>query len=90
MDIPNCPDCGGSVTVRDSRKRKVKDADGKEYIFQLRRLQCSECGKLHTEVPDIIQPQKHYGKSVIDAVQHGECDYCAADDSTIYRWTHKK
>lgn len=78
------------MSVRDSRKRKVKDSDGKEYIFQLRRLQCSACGKLHVEVPDIIQPQKHYGKSVIDSVLRNECDYCAADDSTLYRWKHKK
>lgn len=76
--------------MRDSRKRKVKDSTGNEYIFQLRRLQCSACGKLHVEVPDIIHPQKHYSRDVIDAVLRGKCDYCAADDSTIYRWKHKK
>ena len=89
-EIPTCPDCGGAMVVRDSRKRAVKDSDGNEYIFQLRRLRCVLCGHTHLELPDFMQAHKHYNKTVIEAVIRGECDYCAADDSTIYRWKHPK
>ena len=54
----------------------------------LRRLLCDDCKKLHTEIPDIIQPYKHYDsetiQSVIDGGEKARC--CVADDSTISRW----
>ena len=89
-DIPVCSACGGSVEVRDSRKRTVRDSDGIQHTFKLRRLKCLVCGKLHLELPDFMKPNKHYSKNVIDSVLSGECDYCAADNSTIYRWQHEK
>lgn len=88
--MPVCPDCGGSVSVRDSRRRTVIDLNGQPHIFQLRRLQCAVCGHIHLEIPDCIQPQKHYGREAIRATVSGECDCCAADNSTIYRWKHGK
>ncbi|MGN0180198.1 MAG: DUF6431 domain-containing protein [Monoglobaceae bacterium] len=83
---PVCPDCGGSVAVRDSRKRIVKDSSGKEYPFKLRRLYCPICRQTHLEIPDCIEPNKHYFKATIEGVRSGEIEYCAADDSTIRRW----
>lgn len=88
--MPVCPACGGSVRVRDSRKRTVRDSDGQPHIFRLRRLQCAVCGLTHLEIPDFIQPQKHYSGLVIAATVNGECDHCAADNSTIYRWKYEK
>jgi hypothetical protein len=49
---------------------------------------CKECKILHTELPDIIQPYKHYDSQTIQCVLDGndESTQCAADNSTIYRW----
>lgn len=52
----------------------------------LRRLRCSHCGRLHLEIPDVMQPQKHYAAEVIRKVEAGELGSCPADDSTIRRW----
>ena len=83
-----CPDCGGKLKIRDSKKRIVKDISGEEYTFNLRRFICSGCGKIHTELPDCIVPQKRYSKNAIETAVSGKCDYYIMDDSTIYRWTH--
>lgn len=72
--------------MRDSRKRKVKDAAGKIYNFSLRRLKCPKCGSIHLELPDCIEPNKHYSKLTIEKVVNEEVDYCSADNSTIARW----
>lgn len=81
-----CPDCNGILKVRDSKKRIVKDEDGMSYNFLLRRFVCCQCGKLHTELPDCIEKNKHYSKNVIDSVKSCVCNFCAADNSTIQRW----
>lgn len=83
---PVCPDCGGTLTVRDSRKRSVKNSDGERQIFALRRLYCPRCKQIHTEIPDCIIPNKHYSRATIEAVRSKEIDYCSADNKTIYRW----
>jgi len=85
-DIPLCPSCNVPYKPRDSRKRLVKDSEGKQYTFQLRRLKCPLCGHMGIEIPDIIEPEKHYFKLTIQATIEGKIDYCSADDSTIRRW----
>jgi hypothetical protein len=41
---------------------------------------------LHTVIPNIIQPYKHYDSLAIQGVISGGGDDCAADNSTMYRW----
>jgi len=84
-----CPFCRGELVYRDSKPRKTKDIIGGVSHFLLRRLRCQgTCKKLHTELPDIIQPYKHYESSVIQAVINDSADAadCHADNSTIRRW----
>lgn len=88
-DKPICPDCKGCLTVTGSKRRIAKDSSGKQYIFNLRRLYCSSCNRLHLEVPDCIEPYKRYFRLTREAVTNGDIDFCAADDSTIYRWKHE-
>lgn len=83
---PICPDCSLVMSIRDSRRRSVKDSAGNTYIFKLRRLYCSSCHQLHLEIPDCIQPNKHYFARTIAGVQSGEIDCCAADEKTLRRW----
>ena len=72
--------------MRDSKRRKAKDVAGNTLVFSLNRLYCANCGKIHTLLPDIIEPNKRYLGLVIDNVRAGRFEDCAADDSTIRRW----
>jgi len=83
-----CPLCGGAVYHRDYKARDSKKLNGEIWHFILRRLLCDECEKLHTEIPDIIQPYKHYDSETIQsAIDGGEkARDCVADESTISRW----
>lgn len=89
-DVPVCPCCNAPVKVRDSRIRRVKDADGNLYIFRLRRLKCEKCGRLHIEIPDMMMKNKHYSKTAIDAYLYNKTDNIAADNKTLYRWRKMK
>jgi len=64
----------------------VKDSTGDQQVFLLRRLKCRSCHKLHIELPDIIQPFKHYLVAVIEKCLDGADADCPADDSTIRLW----
>jgi len=83
-----CPLCGGAVYHRDYKSRSSKKLNGEVWLFMLRRLLCEDCAKLHTEIPDIIQPFKHYDSETIQSVIDGgeKAMDCVADDSTINRW----
>jgi len=83
-----CPLCNGFLKHRDCKKRNVLNLIGETRHFSLRRLLCLMCGKLHTEIPDIIQPFKHYDSETIQSVLDDDkkSKECAADNSTISRW----
>ena len=81
-----CPDCGGTLSGYDRRRRFAISSDGQRHTYKIRRLRCRCCGKLHLEFPDFLLPYKHYEATVIAEVQQGEGEYCPADDSTIRRW----
>ena len=87
-EFSNCPFCGGDLKYRDSVFRNLKDLASEVTRYLIRRLLCLECRSLHRELPDIIQPYKHYGSAVIQAIiDNGEeALSCAADNSTIVRW----
>ena len=84
----DCPLCNGELRYRDSVFRNLKGFDSGVRRYLLRRLSCQGCGTLHRELPDIIQPYKHYASDVIQAVLDGsnESSGCCADNSTIHRW----
>ena len=81
-----CPDCRHLLSGYDTRRRIVIGDDGKPATFLLRRLRCSECGKLHLEIPDFISPHKHYSAETIRQALRERGGSCPADDSTIRRW----
>ena len=80
--------CGGSLKVRDTKPRHIISKDSNEVKwYRLRRLRCSQCKKIHTELPDSMQPYKHYESASIQDTIDGIADnYCAAEESTLYRW----
>ena len=81
-----CPACGGALRSRDRRRRKVLLKDGQCIVLSIRRLRCKDCGKIHAELPDLVQPFKHYASRVIQKVLDGHSEGCSAEDSTIRRW----
>jgi len=85
-EIVCCPLCSGELSYRDSRLRKLISFLGKICRFFVRRLRCQACEKLHTELPSIIQPFRHYASQAIQSVLDGNEAGCAADNSTIRRW----
>jgi hypothetical protein len=83
-----CPFCDGFLVYRDSKLRTTRNLYGEARLFSLRRLKCQYCNVYHRELPNIIQPFKHYDSETIQFIIDGspEADMCAADDSTIRRW----
>ena len=72
--VPGCPQCGGEMKIRDSKRRKVIFADGTVDTFVLRRYKCTVCGRVHLELPDIMVPHKHYSRSaIIDTINGAAC-----------------
>lgn len=86
QETPLCPVCGYLMSGYDKRRRCVIRADGQKEIYLLRRLHCPCCNRLHLEIPDCIEPQKHYAADIIADTTAGVINYCPADDSTIRRW----
>ena len=86
LDRPRCPDCGGELSGYDRRRRVVLDDRGGASVYLLRRLSCRRCGRLHLEIPDIMQPCKHYAAELIAGTLAGTVKHCPADNSTIRRW----
>ena len=82
-----CPCCGGHLKVIGSRKRKYINGIGEKVVLIIRRLQCSQCSRVHHELPDILVPYKRYGSESLEAVIYEDKELTvAADDSTISRW----
>jgi len=86
MESPFCPDCGTLLSGYDTRRRHVIDGLGIVSWYLLRRLRCPSCQKLHLELPDFMQPKKHYETQLIKDALDGSSDSCPADNSTIRRW----
>ena len=81
-----CPVCGGGLRSRDSRERGVLGGDGSIFRLHVRRLRCSRCYRIHSELPDMVYPYKRYAFYVIQNVLDGNIEMCPAEGSTIQRW----
>jgi len=81
-----CPLCGGELHYRDCVARDVIQSSGVVETLKIRRMECPACECLHRELPDFVQPFKHYASEVIEAVLDGDCSSCPAENSTISRW----
>lgn len=84
-NIP-CPCCGGCLTLKDFRLRKIHWPNGDIEFILIRVLYCAHCNKSHRELPDCLLPYKHYASKVIEVAIDGDTINCAVEDSTIYRW----
>lgn len=67
-DVNLCPICDGLLAYRDSRTRSYLEEGRKKTTLIIRRLKCKQCATHHSELPDIISPNKHYKSTVIEDV----------------------
>jgi hypothetical protein len=47
---------------------------------------CRACDKLHTILPDVLVPHKHYGAAEIETVLESRVRRDEVSDSTVARW----
>lgn len=61
--------------------------DSNEKILNIRRLRCSDCRKIHHELPDCLVPYKRYASADIERVllKDDSPPDLAADEVTLYR-----
>lgn len=66
-----CPHCGGHLKYYDSVQRIVRTKGGVSDHINIRRLRCSDCGRVHREIPEFIFPYKQYEAELIKGVIEG-------------------
>jgi len=95
-NISTCPECGGHLKHYDKVRRIIRTKGRKTQWVKIRRLQCSNCGVLHRELPDYIFPYKQYEVEIIRGVLEelitsdtlGYEDYPC--EMTMIRWRAQK
>mgnify|MGYP000848861729 CR=1 FL=1 len=84
--IPS-PCCGKNMSVIGTRDRKSKDREGHTNIYNIRRLRCDHCRRIHHELPNFLVPYKRYESECIETVLSNPTHHdIPADDSTLFRW----
>lgn len=63
-----CPHCMRVLHHRDWKPRIRKKDGGEKEFLQVERLKCDHCSRLHTVLPNILAPFKHYETEVIAGV----------------------
>lgn len=81
------PCCGKSTSVIGTRNRKSKKSTGESCVYNIRRLECDQCERIHHELPDFLVPYKRYESDCIEAVLTNPTNHdIPADESTLFRW----
>lgn len=84
--IPS-PCCGKSMSIIGTRDRKSKERSGETQVYNIRRLRCDQCGRIHHELPDFLVPYKRYESECIELVlTNPSTRDVPADESTLFRW----
>lgn len=75
------------MTVVGTRNRKSKKRSGESCIYNIRRLECGHCHRIHHELPDFLVPYKRYESECIEEVLTNRTNHdIPADESTLFRW----
>lgn len=67
----NCPECGNQLKYYDSVKRIVRSKMRITKKVIIRRMKCTQCGRLHRELPEFLLPYKQYETDIIHGVIEG-------------------
>ena len=75
------------MSVIGTRNRKCKERSGEMKVYNIRRLACDNCGRIHHELPDFLVPYKRYESECIETVLSNPTSHdIPADESTLFRW----
>lgn len=80
------PCCGEELIVIGSRKRQIASGGGDRRLLVIRRLRCTQCRKIHHELPDCVVPYKRYESECVEQVVTEPNAAVATDDATLRRW----
>lgn len=76
------------MNVIGTKERKSKNSVGETKNYNLRRLRCKSCRKIHHELPDFLIPYKRYEAACIESVlTNPDLHDVPADESTLIRWS---
>lgn len=95
-DESTCPDCGGQLRYYDRVPRIVRTKMRKTKWIKIRRFYCTQCGRLHRELPGYILPYKQYEAEIIRGVLEGFITYETLGfedypcEMTMIRWISQK
>lgn len=87
-----CPVCGGSLHLYDHVMRTIRTKRGIKNHIYIRRVKCSECGKIHRELPTHVLPYIQYDKDIVMGVLSGQINSDDLDyedypcEMTMIRW----
>ncbi len=82
-----CPCCGGHLKVVGSRRRTCIYGSGEKTVLVIRRLGCTQCERIHHELPDMLVPYKRHVSESIEAVVSEDLNLSvSADECTLGRW----
>lgn len=84
-EVP-CPVCGGKLKVHGTCRRKFFRREGVQ-LYQLRVMECKECGRTHRELPDFGVPYKRMDVEMLSEVAEddGHGRMVKAESSTRHR-----
>jgi hypothetical protein len=75
------------MSVIGTRDRKSKERSGESKVYNIRRLGCDDCGRIHHELPNFLVPYKRYESECIELVLTNPTNHdIPADESTLFRW----
>lgn len=80
-----CPNCGGKLRFYDVISRGVLDYEREKHYISVRRLVCTNCKRVHREIPEDVIPYRRYYKHVIFDGQLSLIDDYPCE-MTIKRW----
>jgi hypothetical protein len=84
--IPS-PCCSKGMSIIGTRKRKCKERSGEMRVYDIRRLVCDHCGRVHHELPDFLVPYKRFDRESIETVLTNPNTHdIPADEFTLFRW----
>lgn len=72
------------MKVMGTRDRKSKESSGETKVYNIRRLGCVNCGRIHHELPDFLVPYKRYEAECIEKVLTDSLHHDIP--STLFRW----
>jgi len=81
-----CPICDSpELKVIGSRKRRALHGNGEAIMLIIRRLRCSNCHRIHHELPNMLVPYKRYTSTVIESILDDAGTEVCCENSSIYR-----